>query len=182
MRPAVVTILLAGAALAGSPAWAQESASFSLTEYALNAGGRPLDGSFAQSPRFQLRLDTAGGGLRAATAASTSYQLAAGFVSFNPPPGEVGGVRWTSRSTLAWNGEPSAGTYSVYRDPVAVLPSSSGSCWSTGIPGTTANDAAAPGPGAAWFYLVSVRSRLGESGPLGRRSDGSDRPAGGPCP
>ena len=42
------------------PVYAQESASFKLTEHVFNAGGNPADGAVLASASFRIKLDAIG--------------------------------------------------------------------------------------------------------------------------
>ena len=77
MRRAVVAMAL----LLGSPIYAQTSASFTLEEHTLNAGGTPNGGVTLTSAGFQITLAAIGGNAVATGLSSTSFQLDGGFVT-----------------------------------------------------------------------------------------------------
>ena len=84
-------------------------------------------------------------------------------------PGPVTGLVWTGAQTLAWDAEPSATSYHVYRDDLAVLGYADfGSCDTTLDPVTTETltDARHPAAGQGWFYLITADDDLRE-GTLG---------------
>src|SRR5262245_7192539 len=113
MKRAVVAFA-AGFMLLAPPVVAQTSAGFKLTETAINAGGNPRDGQRPSSASFKVSLDAIGG--RAiASFLSASFHGSGGFVSSYRPPKEVLGVRFNNDFVLAWDGDPSAGTYNLYR-------------------------------------------------------------------
>lgn len=60
---------------------AQTSASFKLEEWAINAGGNPLQGSQPASAGFRIRFDSIGQPLALAGMTGAGYSLDAGFVS-----------------------------------------------------------------------------------------------------
>jgi hypothetical protein len=183
MRPAVVTILLAGAAVAGSPAWAQQSASYKLSESAVNAGGRPVNGAGASSASYRVSFDAIGEAAGGGTLSSASYRVGSGFVAWFPPPGETTGLRFADRTTLRWDPERSVGVYNVYRDFVSALAGGgTGACFVNGVTTEQATDAGSPGAGKGFFYLVTAKNRLAEEGTKGNRSSGSERPNPAPCP
>ena len=180
MRPWLV---VAGC-LVGGLAWAQQSPSYKLQESVLNNGGNPSAGGFASSSSYRITLDALGEGVLGTGLSSGSFRMDGGFVGAYPPPTEVLGFRFDppGKSTLAWNPERSAGTYNVYRAAVSTLPGTFGNCFQSGVGGTAATDAAAPGAGAGTFYLVTARNRLSEEGTKGHRSNGVERSNGAPCP
>jgi len=163
-------------------AMAQTSASYKLTEFTLNGGGRPANGSIASSASYRIKLDAIGDTVAATGLSSASHHLDDGFVSAYPPPGEVRNERWTGKTVLSWDPEGSVGTYEVYRDLMSSLPGSFGACFQSPLLAETATDAASPAAGTAWFYLVTARNRLGEEGTKGFRSSGVERPNASPCP
>jgi hypothetical protein len=183
MRPVLAAVVLVGAACAGVPAWAQQSASYKLTESAVNAGGRPVNGAGAASASFRVSFDAIGDAVAGGTLASASYRLGSGFVSWFPAPGEARGLRFSDRTTLRWDPEPSVGTYNLYRDFVSALAGGgTGTCFVNGVSTEQASDAGSPGAGKGFFYLVTARNRLAEEGTKGKRSSGTERPNPAPCP
>ncbi len=167
--------------LAGAPAGrAQSSASFRLGEHAINAGGNPAAGVVLSSPSFRLTLDSLGDAVSAGGLASASFGLDACFSAAYAPPREVQGFDAADADTLVWDPERAAGTYNLYRDLIGGLPAF-GACHLEAITGTAADDPAVPPPGDAFFYLVTVESRLAEEGTKGFGSDGTER-LGTMCP
>lgn len=182
MRDAILAPVLAVAcALAFSTATAQQSASFKLTEHAMNAGGHPADGVVLGSTSYRIRLDAIGDSVVAAALSSASFHMDAGFVSAYPPPGEVQAVRFTGKTGLSWDPEKSTGVYNLYRSPVSALPGDYGACLQGSVASASASDAQSPVVGAAYFYLVTAENRLGEEGTRGYASGGTER-IGTPCP
>lgn len=176
-------ISIALVAVANSPALAQQSASYKLTESAVNAGGRPQDGSIASSASYRVSFDAIGDAVAGGSPSSASYRLGSGFVSWFPPPGEAKGLHFSDRTTLRWDPEPSVGTYNLYRDFVSALAGGgTGTCFVNGVSTEQASDAGSPGAGKGFFYLVTARNRLAEEGTKGKRSSGSERPNPAPCP
>lgn len=156
---------------------AQSSASHRLTESVLNAGGPA-----AQAAAYRVSLHAIGDSVVGAGLASASYRLDAGFVPLNPPPGEVGAVRWTTKIDLGWKPEKSVGTYRAYKDTLSTLPGNYGACFATNLASEVATDAASPAVGSGWFYLVTAVNRLGEEGTKGSPSNGVQRGNPAPCP
>lgn len=171
-------------ALAGVvPAAAQQSASYRLTEHTLNGGGHPADGRVLASASFKVSYDAVGAPAVRWGMAGPSFRMDASFGAAYPPPGEVAGLRFESRELLRWNVERSAGVYGVYRDLLTGLPGLGyGQCLSGGLAGTSLADAGTPSGGKAFFYLVTVRNRLGEEGTKGHDSAGNERANDAPCP
>jgi len=180
-RGTLAGLLLLAAAVV--PAAAQQSASFNLEEGVLNAGGHPAGGVSPTSAGFRISLDALGDSVGGRALSSASFRMAGGFASFYPPPGEVLGLRFLDSDTLEWDGEPSAGSYALYRDVLTGLGGLGyGSCLTTGITGTTIDDAAVPAAADGYFYLVTVRNRLDEEGTKGFDTIGGERPNAAPCP
>ena len=178
-----LAVFLAGAALVGTPALAQQSTSYKLTESAVNAGGRPLNGAGAASASYRVSFDAIGDAAAGATLSSASHRVGSGFVAGFPPPGETRGLRFPDRTTLRWDPEPSVGVYNLYRDFVSALAGGgTGTCFVNGVSTEQASDAGSPGAGKGFFYLVTAKNRLGEEGTKGTRSSGSERPNPAPCP
>jgi len=175
-----VTLALAGAVAIGR---AQTSSSYRLDESALDFGGDPVNGLFATSSSYHIRLDAIGGGVApGAGLGGASYRVDGGLVAAYPPPGEVRNQRWTGNDTMVWDPERSVGSYSLYRGPINTLPGGFGSCLQTGIASETATDSAMPAPGSVWFYLVTARNGLAEEGTKGYQSNGAQRTNPSPCP
>lgn len=180
MRRIPGLILVLGAAIGA--ARAQTSASYHLTEAAVNAGGDPRDGSFASSAGNRIRLDAIGQGVIASGLSSASYHMDAGFAADYPPPLEVMNVRWSTTSTLVWNPDKSVGRYELYRDLISTLPGGFGACYQPGLAGESWTESSSPPAGAGWFYLVTARNLLSEEGTKGFRSSGIERTNPSPCP
>src|SRR6185503_7363715 len=64
----------------GSIAFAQTSASYKLTEFALNSGGDPSNATSAGSASFRIRLDAIGDAVVATGLSSASHRMDGGFV------------------------------------------------------------------------------------------------------
>lgn len=179
MRHEVVVLVLA---FVTAPAWAQSSASFRLTESTANAGGRPSQGQIAASARFRVSVDAIGSAAARVGLASAGFRLDTAFVPRYRPPGEVTGLRFSDATTLAWNFEPSIGTFNVYRGLARALPGDYGACLQTSLTTNSVVDVGSPTPGSSYTYLVTAENRLREEGTLGSRSDGAPRPNTQPCP
>lgn len=183
----VRTLGLVGALLlppiAATPVAAQQSASFKLTERVLNAGGHPAHGVVMASASFLITLDALGDGVVQVGMSSASYRMEAGFASGYPPPGEVTDLLFTSRQTLEWDAELSAGSYNLYRDAVGNLSELDyGACQQPGLSDEMTTDSDLPLPGEAFFYLVTAENRLGEEGTKGFQGDGTTERLGTVCP
>jgi hypothetical protein len=166
----------------GGTAVAQTSTSYKLTEHTLNVGGRPEDGVVASSTSFRITLDSIGDAIIGRNLSSASFRSGGGVGQAFPPPGEVQGLRWTGPTNLEWNTEPSAGRYNVYRDPLASLPGTHGSCLTADLGGTAYTDVENPPAGGGYFYLITVENLLGEEGTRGYQTDGSPRSDATACP
>ena len=169
------------ALLAIPPATAQTSTSYKLTETTVNSGGDPRDGVILASPSFHIKLDSIGDAALSVGLASASFHMSGGFVGSNPPPGPVMGATLSGATTLQWNPEPSAGVYEVYRGLMSSLPGTFGTCFVGNIAGQSVTDTSSPPAGQAYFYLVTVRNRLGEEGPKGYQSNGALEGNPAPC-
>jgi hypothetical protein len=165
-----------------SAALAQQSTSFRLSEQTLNQGGRPQHGSIATSPRYRVTLDSLGDGIIGRSLSAPSFRMDIGFASAYPPPGEVGGVRFISRTTLGWNHESSIGTYNIYRQRIDQLPGNHGDCVASGLTTAIWSDLATPTAARGFFYLIAAENRLREEGGLGKSSLGVSRSNNTPCP
>jgi hypothetical protein len=178
-----VALLLGG--LGAAPAQAQESESFRLDEHAFNAGGRPARGDVASSPSFMISLEAIGTPVATGAAlASMSFRSEVDFVPTYRPPGEVAGLHVAEDAeTLSWSAEPTAGSYSVYRDALGSLNGSTwGSCLEAHVETTTYVDSLEPELGKGLFYLVAASNRLREEGTLGSTTAGAQRVPATPCP
>ena len=172
---AVASMLALAAGFA--PALAQQSASFRIKAPVLNNGGRPLDGSSSASTSYRLRPDALGEAAVQSTATSASFRLAGGFLQAFPPPGEVQGLRFTNATSLAWDLEPFAGSYHLYRaGPMGVLTgvAPTSNCLQPGVPGLTTTDSDVPVANKAFFYLVNAVNCT--------RIEGPADPTGARCP
>ena len=169
------------------PVYAQESASFKLTEHVFNAGGNPADGAVLASASFRIKLDAIGESVAARSMASNSFHMGGGFVSPYLPPREVQQLEFIDKQTLAWDQGPDrAGDYyNLYRDSLTDLVPDYGTCqWGDTVEKSFNVDSLeAPDPpaGEAYFYLVTADYRLEES-TKGFDSDGHGRPNDDPCP
>ncbi len=169
--------------LAAVPALAQSSASYHLSDHTLNAGGQPSNGAISTSTSFRLKLDAIGDGVVGTGMTSASFHADAGFVADYPPPGETGGLLFSSKTALSWNPEKSVGHYELYGDTLSVLASGgTGTCLQSGLTAESATDTTTPAAGSGLFYLVTARNRLDEEGTKGYRSDDTERANSAPCP
>lgn len=166
----------------GGPALAQQSASYKLQESVLNAGGHPAQGTVLSSASFKIKLDSIGEGLAGIALGSASYHADGGFVGAYPPPGEVTGDYFRTKTMLAWNPEKSVGVYNVYRNTIATLPGAFGTCLGGSVPDASYTDATVPSAGTGYFYLVTAENRLGEEGTKGYQSSGVQRTNTAACP
>jgi len=166
----------------GGHASAQTSASFKLTEQAVNAGGHPPDASRPASASFRISLGAIGDTAGRNALSSASYRGDGGFVVRYTPPGEVQGVRFLDKVNLTWNNEPSIGSYNLYRNTLASLPGNFGSCYQTALVGAAFSENDAPAQGSGWHYLVTAENRLREEGTKGHTSTGAVRNNLAPCP
>lgn len=184
MNRALVVALALGAALGAAPgdAAAQSSASYHLTDAAMNSGGDPRDASFMASTSHRVRLDAIGQGVVGSGLASAGFHLNAGFAGDYPPPGEVLNVKWSTPSTLVWDPEKSVGRYELYRDLISALPGGFGGCYQSALATESWTEAASPATGTGWFYLVTARNLIAEEGTKGFRSSGVERTNPSPCP
>ncbi len=161
---------------------AQESATYKLTDHVFNAGGHPGVASNPVSASYQITMGSIGAGLSARGLSSASYRTDAGFVMAYPPPGEATGLRFISKTGLAWDAEPSAGSYNLYRDLHSNLTGLGfGQCQQQNLVTTTTTDADAVPVGDGFFYLVTVENRLREEGTKGFDSLDGER-LGTVCP
>ena len=178
--------VLAGLALAAllpaSRAFAQQSMSYHVENAAINDGGHPEQGVILAGSTYRISLDAIGGPARATGLGSPSFLLDSGFVDLYAPAGEVMNQRFTDASTMTWDAEKSAGVYEVYRGLLSGLPGGFGACFQSALASPGATDAGNPTVGDGWFYLVTVRNRLGEEGTKGYQSSGAARPNPSPCP
>jgi len=179
-----LSLLTIALAVTISVAHAQQSTSFKLDEHVLNSGGTPVSGtgSTLSSASFRIRLSSLGEGLIGAALSSASFRVDSGLTQGLLPPGETGGLIFTSKDTLEWNAHLSAGTYNLYRDLHSNLTGLGfGQCEQQILAGNGATDVDPVPEGDAFFYLVTVANRLGEEGTKGSRSDGTER-LGNACP
>ena len=164
------------------PCAAQTSASYSLTETTFNSGGSPQQGTILTSSSYRISLASVGDTAIASTLSSSSFHIDAGFVSTNPPPGEVAGLDVTTAAEIDWDPERSAGTYNLYRDLLGSLPGDYGGCYQAGLQVTSWTEPSNPAPGTGWFYLVTAKNRLREEGTKGYNSAGIERSNDAACP
>ena len=163
-----------------APSAAQSSTSYKLTESVFNAGGNPSP--VLASASYAMTLDAVGDSVSGTNLASASYSSDAGFAAWFHPPGEVLDLRFTDSTHLAWDPEPSVGSYNLYRGLVSGLSGGYGVCLSSGLTGESGVDASTPSAGQCFFYLVTAENRLAEEGTLGHTSSGVERANQGPCP
>ncbi|HET8946970.1 MAG TPA: hypothetical protein VFQ07_08300 [Candidatus Polarisedimenticolia bacterium] len=168
--------------LAAHPATAQTSSSYKLGEASINSGGNPGNSGALASTHYRVSLDAIGDGVVRAGLASAAFHLDAGFVGEFPPPGEVTGLRFGDATTLLWSPERSAHRYEIYRGTISTLPGTFGTCFANDLSLVTATDASIPGSGQGFFYLVTSHNRLGEEGPKGFASNGTQEGNPLPCP
>jgi hypothetical protein len=159
----------------GTPAIAQQSASYRLKESVLNSGSHPAQGTVLSSPSFKLKIDSVGEGLIRMALSSSSYHLDAGFVGAYLPSGEVNWLGFINKTVLRWNPEKSVGVYNVYREPISSLPGAFGTCLARGLQVTNYNEPTVPLSGTGYYYLITAENRLGEEGTKGFRSSGTER-------
>jgi hypothetical protein len=179
MKKIMIVLLL----VAPWPALAQTSASFKLEEHVFNAGGHPLDGTVFTSASFKVSLDAIGDAAPGGGFSGASFHMDGGFVGWYPPPGEVPGLRFTGRDTLAWNPERSVGVYNLYRDLMSNLSGLGyGNCRQKELESETATETDVPPPEDGYFYLVTAVNRLSEEGTKGFDGSGIERPNPAPCP
>jgi hypothetical protein len=177
------TVCLLAVAALGGFAQAQTSASYKLTEFTFNNGGDPQNGSSAASASHKIRLDAIGDAVTATALSSASHHMDGGFVPDYPPPGEVKGHLFSSKTTLTWSPEKSVGSYDVYRASISSLSGLGyGVCLQNGLAAESATDASTPSAGQGYFYLVTARNLLGEIGTKGSASSGIERANAAPCP
>jgi hypothetical protein len=181
-RMATALTLTSAALLLAPAALAQQSANYKLTEWTINAGGDPMNGNSAASVSFKIKLDAIGDAVLGAGQASASFHADSGFVDVYAPAGEIQNQRFTNVSTMTWDAERSVGVYEVYRGTIGSLPGTYGACFQSSIGSTTASDATAPPVGAAWFYIVTAKNRIGEEGTKGYDSNSTQRANPAPCP
>jgi len=164
------------------PATAQTSSSYKLFEASINSGGNPGNAGTLTSAHYHISLDTIGDGVVLTGLASPAFHLDGGFVGQFPPPGEVTGLRFSDLTTFLWSPERSAQRYEIYRGTTASLPGTFGTCFANNLSLVSATDASIPAPGQGFFYLVTTRNRLGEEGPKGYASNGTEEANPLPCP
>ena len=173
--PAVKLLLTAKLtiALLVIPAFAQQSANFKLVEQVLNAGGHPSGGVVMASASFNVTLDALGESVVQGGIASASFRMNAGFATaYSPPPGEVVNLVFADTQTLNWSAVQGDFVYDLYRDNTS---DGYGNCEQEDVPGPPATDSSTPAAGNVFFYLVTVKNRLGEEGTKGLRSDEIER-------
>jgi hypothetical protein len=170
--------------VAGSPAPAQESASFDQREHVMHAGGRPSQGTIATSASFRVTLDAVGSpaGSRVALIGAT-FRSTAGFVAGLVPSWEVDNLQFLDVDSLVWSPSSGVGDYAIYRGTLSALGGATwGACLSFGSAIPEASDATPVPPGTAFGYLVAARNRLREEATLGSTSSGARRLASTSCP
>ena len=162
---------------------AQESASFRLSEFALNSGGHPADGVSMSSTSFRISLDALGQGVSGLGLAGGGFSLEGGFVPPYVPPGEVATILFTAQATLDWEPAPAASAYNLYRGELPVSGSPEyGTCTQPDLATPVAVDSEAPVAGAGFIYLVTAVNRLHEEGTRGFDTEGVERNDTELCP
>jgi hypothetical protein len=133
-------------------------------------------------------LDLSGGKLRFAPGPDLTYTVSQPALR----PGEVSGRGATpllaagaDPTVLTW--EAGMPAFNLYRGSIAALHSSgeytpAGSCLEPGLTAATYTDAAVPGDGDGFYYLVTGKNAAGVEGTLGYDSLGAERPNSSPCP
>jgi hypothetical protein len=174
-------VVLAASLVLATPALAQTSASYKLTESVFNNGGDPANGASGASASYRIRLDAVGDGILGVGLASASFHMDGGFVDVYRPPGEIQQLLFTGKTTMTWSPEKSVGQYEAYRGPMSSL-AGAGTCLVSPLATEVTNDASAPASGQGFFYLVTARNRLGEEGTKGFKTGGLERPNSSPCP
>ena len=114
-RRAVLLAVLAAALGLAPAAIAQQSANYRLTEWTIDAGGDPLNGSNAASTSFKIKIDAIGDGVLGVGQASASFHVDSGFADVYAPPGEIQNQRFTNASTMTWDPEKSVGVYEAFK-------------------------------------------------------------------
>lgn len=182
-RTRILFLLILGAtAPGGTAALAQESASHKLEEHTFNAGGHPSGGVNPSSASHEVSVGSIGEPFGFQVLFGSSGAIDGGFLLAYPPPGEVKDVLFVDNTTLVWDPEVSAGTYSLYRGPIGSLPGLGfGVCTQQNLLVPTTIDATLPAAGTGFFYLITVENRLGEEGTKGFTSSGVER-LGSACP
>ncbi len=180
------TILLAVlAALAATTALAQSSASYKITDQAMNAGGHPANGLVMSSSGpvgYRITLDAIGDGVVGTGLHGGPYLMDSGFANAYPPPGEVSYMWFNDHDNMEWHAEKAGGPYNVYRDLMSSLAGLGyGQCFDPGVTSTNDSDPGTPPSGDGWFYLVTAENRLGEEGTKGWHTSGAER-LGTVCP
>src|SRR5262245_37521784 len=169
----LAALVLTGPAVAGP-----SSASFEIRADVFHAGGQPPAGT---STSFLATLGILGEGLAAFALDSTSYGVGAGFSVAFPPPSEVTGVLFTDPNLLAWDVEPSARAYNLYRDSLTGIPPGFGTCEQSLLPRETATDLDLPTVGTGFFSHVTANNLLDAEGTKRFQSNGAERPNAAPC-
>lgn len=169
----------AGLLLCSLSVRAQSSRDYTLEEHTLNSGGTA---SSQASAAYRLSLTSLGESGLSEGLSGAGHRSDQGFVIRYRPPGEVHQLEFLDGTTLRWNGEPSAGTFSVYRDALGSWVNDDyGDCIRSDLATNQWSDVVDPPVGTGRFYLVTVRNRLTEEGTLGAGT-GKSRPNQNPCP
>lgn len=168
--------------IAAHSATAQTSSSYKLYEASINNGGDPGNAGTLTSAHYHISLDAIGDGVVLTGLASPAFHLDGGFAGEFPPPGQVTGLGFSDLTTLQWSPERSAQRYEVYRGTTASLPGTYGTCFANNLSLVSSTDSSIPSTGQGFFYLVTARNRLGEEGPKGFASNGTEEANTLPCP
>jgi hypothetical protein len=178
---ACLLLFAAGTLATAQPVLAQTSTSFKLEEHAINAGGKPSGGVVLQSASYTISLHSIGAAVVAGSLNGSSFRMSSGLASSYPPPGEVTGLVFTSKTDLVWDPEKSVGVYNLYRGLVSGITPDFGNCQPPELTDSTATDANTPPANDAFFYLVTAENLLDEEGTKGSQSSTTVRD-GAVCP
>ena len=161
----------------------QTSASYSLEEATLNAGGRPQNSSSPSSASYGISAEAIGDFVVSRGLSSASYVSDASFLVAYPSPREVLGLDIAAdKQTVTWQPEPSVGRYNVYRGALTGISGLTyGDCLQQDLATETTSDTDLPPLADGFYYIVTAENRLHEEGTKGDRSDGIER-QGTACP
>ncbi|MFN7966024.1 MAG: DUF1800 family protein [Acidobacteriota bacterium] len=97
-------------------------------------------------------------------------------------PPEVTAVRFSNKTTLAWDSAAGAARYNIYRGVVSQLAAGvPATCHVSDVAGTSATTPNLPASGVGYFYLVTGESATSQEGTPGNRSSGAQRSLMGRC-
>ena len=87
---------------------------------------------------------------------------------------EVGGLRFDTSDTAAWNAVAGSDHYNLYRGALELLTAENpAQCHAYAIPGVSFGTPAEPTANEGFFYLVTAESLLDGEGPAGVESVGA---------